>query len=409
MGGLGIMRIIIVNDYATVNGGAGKIALESAISLSKAGHQVDVFCGVGDAPEGFENENLKLHSLKTKKYGEFGAKESFIRSVANPLTIQGLTELLKSCDPKNTVVHIHSWRDSLSASFMEPVLKGEFKFVVTAHDYSLACPYSGFYNFGTNTICGKTALSLGCLTCRCNGGSMIRKHLTTVRQVIQKTRFQLPKSLKHLITVSDFSGNILRPYLPSTTKIHSVMNPVNIEQKPRPQCEKAKSYVFVGRLTIEKDPRIAAEACRQAGVALTIVGEGALLEELKSDYPEVTFTGWQNSAQVHDHMRNSRALIFPSVWYEAAPITPHEALAVGIPSIVSDVCASSEMVRARKCGLVFETSNVNDLIKKIQEMESEEIAQQLSETGYNDYWANPHTNDRHVKDLEKVYSEVLAD
>ena len=40
--------------------------------------------------------------------------------------------------------------------------------------------------------------------------------------------------------------------------------------------------------------------------------------------------------------RNTRCLIFPSLWYEVCPLVPLEAKAYGIPVIASDCSAASD-------------------------------------------------------------------
>ena len=41
------MKILVFNDYAYVEGGAGKVAIESAKKLAERGHEVIFFSAVG--------------------------------------------------------------------------------------------------------------------------------------------------------------------------------------------------------------------------------------------------------------------------------------------------------------------------------------------------------------------------
>ncbi len=43
------MRIVLVADHAYINGGQAKVSLESAIGLSRRGHEVVLFAAVGPA------------------------------------------------------------------------------------------------------------------------------------------------------------------------------------------------------------------------------------------------------------------------------------------------------------------------------------------------------------------------
>ena len=73
-----------------------------------------------------------------------------------------------------------------------------------------------------------------------------------------------------------------------------------------------------------------------------MIRDGDLKTELQAQYPEITFTGWLNKAQILEHFRNTRCLIFPSLWYEVCPLVPLEAKAYGIPVIASDCSAASD-------------------------------------------------------------------
>ena len=41
------MRIVILSDYAFVNGGNAQVALQTSVDLAKQGHDVILFTGVG--------------------------------------------------------------------------------------------------------------------------------------------------------------------------------------------------------------------------------------------------------------------------------------------------------------------------------------------------------------------------
>lgn len=78
-------------------------------------------------------------------------------------------------------------------------------------------------------------------------------------------------------------------------------------------------------------------------------------EKLQKLYPNIQFTGWKNSGEVRKYMEGAKALIMPSRWYEAAPLTNIEALMLGIPALTSSCNAASEISNINnKSGFVFE-------------------------------------------------------
>ena len=92
------MNIVILNDSASVNGGAAKIALEGARALAAAGHQVYLVCGAGPvAPELQDQANLTVHCV-----GEYDIIQdpNRLRAIArgwwNPASRQYVGALLDS-------------------------------------------------------------------------------------------------------------------------------------------------------------------------------------------------------------------------------------------------------------------------------------------------------------------------
>ena len=141
------MRVIVVSDYAMVNGGAGKVALESARALAEVCEKVTVFTSIGE-PAAFllDHENLEVVSLGQQKVTDQSYFKSALGGLWNKDAAAKFAQVLDDHDPKDTVIHIHSWRDGLTLSFMPEVFRRGFKFVFTVHDYRLACPLAGFNN-----------------------------------------------------------------------------------------------------------------------------------------------------------------------------------------------------------------------------------------------------------------------
>ena len=54
-----------------------------------------------------------------------------------------------------------------------------------------------------------------------------------------------------------------------------------------------------------------------------------MLDELKKAYPNLTFTGWLDKSEIDKYLMNTRALVFPSQWYEGSPLTVPEVQATG--------------------------------------------------------------------------------
>lgn len=403
------MRVIMVTDYAFVNGGAGKVALESALGLAGVVDQVHVFAAVGE-PEGFlvGVENLQVTSLGQTKVTELPMREGIIGGLWNKEAAARFGLLLDDFDPSDTVIHLHSWRDALSASPLAVAVARGFRVVMTCHDFGLACPIAGFFDSRSKTICTERGLGLGCLCKSCTGGSFIKKNWFVTRHAIQASRGKLPSGIKHFVFVSKFSEKILASYLPPGAKVHYVDNPISAEPLPRSRPSESKSLIYIGRFSEEKGPDIAAEATYRSGTRIEFVGAGPMEETIRELNPEAELLGWRRPDEVIHILRRARALVFPSIWYETQGMVVNEAAANGIPVIVSDCTAAMDTINRLGHGVAFRSGSVESLVERIKELESDELVEQLSVQGYESFWSAPPTAQSHAKQLIDVYSEVLS-
>ena len=93
-------------------------------------------------------------------------------------------------------------------------------------------------------------------------------------------------------------------------------------------------------------------------------------------------------------LRNARALVFPSVWYEGQPLTVLEALGLGTPVIVSDVCAGRESVEDGVSGRWFRSNDAASLAAAMRELSNDATARRMSRAAYDLYLgksADPET------------------
>jgi glycosyltransferase involved in cell wall biosynthesis len=70
--------------------------------------------------------------------------------------------------------------------------------------------------------------------------------------------------------------------------------------------------------------------------------------------------------QVLGLMKEAKALIFPSVWYEGFPMVIAEAYAVGLPVIASDLGSMSSLIDHRRTGLRFRPGDPGDLAAQVR-------------------------------------------
>lgn len=404
-------EIVILNDYASPTGGSSTVAIASAVGLAERGFAVTYFSCVGPvAPQLRNKSNLKVICLEQSDIGKSvnraKAGFSFLR---NKQAITALRALLAPKSRDKTIVHAHTWSQALSPFALTTATDLGFRLVVTLHDFFTACPNGQFFVYPKQEICQRKPLSLSCWQCNCDRRNFAHKLWRNARSAIQSKILRVPEKTAYFIGVSDFSLNILRPHLPATTPARVVGNPVECEKfEPAPVADN-RDFFFVGRFEQEKGALLFAQAVEAADASARFVGDGSLLPALRAVCPSGRFTGWLPPEQLRAQLRSARALVFPSLWYETLGMVAVEALATGIPVIVSDRGAATDFVSHAVNGLHFAHGSAKALAAQIAVLKDDgQLAARLGQTGYDQYWREPWTVARHVQKLIDIYNIVAA-
>lgn len=136
--------------------------------------------------------------------------------------------------------------------------------------------------------------------------------------------------------------------------------------------------LFVGRLTNWKGVETLLLAASQVrNVQITIVGDGPEYPHLVELARQlnvtntVEFTGRLSPTEVEKRMAAAHVLVLTSL-YEGLSHTLLEALAAGLPCIVSKCGGNSEVIAPGQNGLLIEPQNVRELVSSLALLESED-------------------------------------
>lgn len=404
-----LKHVILLNDQASVTGGAGAVALLEARALARCGLGVTLLAGVGPpAPELAAETRLQVVCLGQHEIFQNPRRfQAFGQGLRNGRAVRALNRALGDKSRAETIVHVHSWTKALSPFAVAAAARLGFPVIVTLHDYFLACPNGGFFVYPTGEICRRRPLSGACWTCRCDRRNYGHKLWRGVRTWIQNVPLRLPRRVSAYVAVSEYSLRLLQPYLPPTTPARVIRHPVDAPDAGPSPVAQNRDFVYVGRLEAEKGVRLFAAAAAEAGVPAAFVGDGALRAELAALCPAARFTGWLDPAKVRSELRRARALVFPPLWHETLGLVVVEAAAAGVPAIVSDRCAITDHVRDGVNGVHFTRGSHRSLTSRLRELAVHgERAGALGQAAYRWYWDDPWTTERHVAELLELYARA---
>lgn len=113
--------------------------------------------------------------------------------------------------------------------------------------------------------------------------------------------------------------------------------------------------IFVGRLAVEKRIDLLLEVAQTPGVALTIIGDGALRETLVRSFAntDAFFTGYLIGNELAQAYASADVFAFPGE-YETFGQVIQEAMASGLPAVVVNAGGAPEVITDGQGGFVVE-------------------------------------------------------
>lgn len=400
--------ILVLNDFAYVQGGASKVAIDEAVGLAAAGFRVIFFGPVGPPAEALCTASLEVICLDQSELQDFRKNPAVaFQGLWNVAAYRRLGDLLATLDPARTVVHLHGYTKALTTSPVRMASDRGFRIVCTLHDFFATCPNGALFNYATEMPCPLRPLSLRCVAMSCDKRRYVHKLYRVVRSVVQRRLGHFPAAVHDFITLSRNSAALLRPFLPDDARLYPLDNIIDVAAAPAVPVARNGKIVAVGRLEAEKGVALLLRAAQEAGTGITFIGDGPL-RPLVEATPGCSVTGWLSSEAVLAALDAARCVVFPSLWYETFGLVVSEAAARGVPAIVSDVTAAAERVIDGETGWIFRSGDAGDLGRCLVETRDDDRIARFGDAAYARYWAAPGSSARHVTQLAGIYQEVLA-
>ncbi|MDD5479773.1 glycosyltransferase family 4 protein [Rhodoferax sp.] len=278
------------------------------------------------------------------------------------------------------VAHLHCIYHHLSPSIIPTLHDAGVPVVMTAHDLKIACPAYKMLN--STGICEKCKGGnlLNVVTHRCVRDSLAASTIVMVESTVHRILNTYQGKLDKVVVPSHFFMEKFIEWGWPRDKFAYIPNYVDATHFT-PGYEPCAYFLYFGRLAPEKGVATLMRAAKAAGVNLKIAGTGpievelhALQAELQGD---IDFLGYRSGAELHALIREARAVVLPSEWYENAPMSVLESFALGTPVIGARMGGIPELVLDGETGWTFESRSTEDLsalLSRIIAMPSAQVA-----------------------------------
>ena len=99
-------------------------------------------------------------------------------------------------------------------------------------------------------------------------------------------------------------------------------------------------------------------------------------------------------------------VIFPSLWYETFGLVVLDSIKNGIPVIVSSHSSASEFIKHKFNGLLYDTSDANNLVDTLRIAEDDDTVIKMR-NNLGDYDLRQYTEESYLENLENVYTSLI--
>ncbi|MBM3759385.1 MAG: glycosyltransferase family 4 protein [Acidobacteria bacterium] len=351
------MRVLLINHFASIQGGAELQILSLRDSLRALGHQADFFGSRSRSSPSFPI--VADHTCFAA-----GGRLATLSMAHNPFAVSALRQLLASLKPD--LIHLVMFRNRLSPAIL-PVL---FNYPTIAHvqTYEPICPISSKL-LPDGSPChqrsGPACYSQGCF-------SLASRPF--LLHADKATRAFWPRFIRR-IAISQWQRQRLET---DGIQIDAVI-PNGVPEDPTPTSSQTPSPLLVcaSRLVREKSidhllHAIASVLPKFPNLQLRIAGDGTSAKELRSLAASLNLTShiyWLGLLPRRDLSKafaGAWLQIVPGTWEEPFGLATAEAMMRGLPVIAPRRGASAELLNQEAFGFLYNNGNAQSLASTIE-------------------------------------------
>ncbi len=360
-----------------VASGENAVVADEARLLQEAGHEVHVF--------------------EASVSGSFDALRAGPGIIWDPGRAAAIRGLIRRYRPD--VVHVHNLFPALSPAVIRAAAAEGVPVVMTLHNFRLMCLPATFLR-----DCRICEDCLGRhpwpgVVHGCYRGSQVQSAALATSLVLHRWLGTFER-VRRFIAVSGF---VREKYTEAGFDPSRIVVKPNFA-RPGPRREGPGAYfLYLGRLSPEKGVATLLRAWREDLGRLLVVGDGPEAPRLRRLAPGgVEFLGVVPHEEARRLVAQARAVVVPSICYEAFPRVVVETYAAGVPVVASRIGALPEVVEDGVTGLLAEPGDPASWTAAVERLLDDRFSERLGENAYL-AWTQRYAPERNLAQLETVY------
>lgn len=361
------MRILLVNKFYSLRGGAERCLFDQERWLRQAGHEVHVFSQRDAGSEPSEDASSFVESVRFDR-SRSAALGGVSRLFWSERVKRCLTAVVERHRPEVAILHnvYHH---------LGPVVPLTLKALgvpsmLVLHDHKVVCPAYSAWRAGRRcTECSgqrfNRAALHGC------GGSMIHGMILAAESYWQWDVLRSYERVQDFLAPSQYLRSTLQE-MGFPFPVELVRNAVETPMFEPPRFEARGVIGFAGRLSPEKGVDVLIRAAaRLPHIRFRVAGDGparasleALAHSVSAD--NLTFLGHVRRPELDREIASWRMAIVPSLSPENAPYAALDAMNHRVPVVGSAIGGLPELLAER--GVTFNPGDWDELAQRIAQL-----------------------------------------
>lgn len=392
------MKILLINKFFYMRGGSETYTFALADALKAKGHDV-IFFAMQDK-KNLPSEYSKYFVPNVDYNGKTSVK-SKITAVKNffysNTSAEKMEELIQNEKPD--IAHIGLLHRQITFSVVDVLKKHNIPVVMSMHDLIFACPNYTMLSQGENCEACVKGSVFNCIRRKCVKDSTGKSVLAACEKEFL-VRKKLYDKVDLYITECEFYKSLFKQSHVTRSRIICMTNFLPVSQKYEFDRNYSDYILYFGRFSKEKGilTLLKAHEILKCKYRLVLVGGGAEESNIRRFVESHHLTNVELPGAIYGEkmdviIKNAKAVVVPSEWYENCPYALLQSLAKGKVTIVSGIGGLPELVSDGETGYLFKPGDSRDLAEKIEKVYSmdkpkyEAISQRIcAEAKKTHYW-----------------------
>ncbi len=406
------MKILLVNKFYHLAGGAERYARLWTRALEERGHTVVPFAmkhplNPSTPWERYFVERRSYFDGDGVHFGKIKRIRAALSSIYSFEAARKIERLIR--DERPDVAHVNSFCFQLTGSILPVIRRAGIPVVQTAHEYKHICANQRLFDMRAGEICEAcdNGRWFSPLLKRCLRGSFAGSATACAESVVDRLAGLSRRNIDCVVAPSLFMKRKMRQFGFVSPPVEHVTHFLYAGDY-RADRPSEPYLLYAGRLVAHKGLATLIEAVgRVPGSRLVIAGDGPLRAEVErraADSPaDIEVLGFQNDEQLRSLIERCAAAVVPSEWLEPLGFAALEAMAAGRPVVAARIGGLPEIVADGESGLLFEPGNVDDLVDKLVLLRRDaNLARELGQAGRRRV-ETLHAPETHYRRLMEIF------